>query len=104
MTICTQLQQDATYRVFPILQANPDHNQRDIAHRCGMNTGGLNYYLKTHIAKSLATKAALKGLFLQRKLTEYQALQAKIVVLGDEASVDLEDSVYLETYLEVTLK
>jgi len=35
--------------------------------------------------QGLATKAALTGRFLQRKLAEYQALQAEIAALRAEA-------------------
>jgi EPS-associated MarR family transcriptional regulator len=93
-----------------------------------MSTSGLNYCLKALIAKGLvkvgnfsqsknkfgyiyvltpqglATKVALTGQFLQRKLAEYQALQAEIAVLRAETSADVTDSVYLATYLEATPK
>ena len=110
MTLRTQLQEDTTYRVLRMLQANPDLTQREIAQQLGMSTSGLNYCLKALIAKGLvrvgnfsqsknkfgyiylltprglATKAALTGRFLQRKLTEYQALQAEILALQAEAA------------------
>jgi EPS-associated MarR family transcriptional regulator len=128
MTLRTQLQEDTTYRVLRILQANSDLTQRDIAHQLDMSTSGLNYCLRALIAKGLvkvgnfsqsknkfgyiyvltpqglATKVALTGQFLQRKLAEYQALQVEIAVLRTEASADVTDSVYLATYLEVTPK
>ena len=109
MTIRTQLQENITYRVLRMLQANPDLTQREIAQQLGMSTSGLNYCLKALIAKGLvkvgnfsqsknkfgyiyvltpqglATKAALTGRFLQRKLAEYQALQAEIAALRAEA-------------------
>jgi EPS-associated MarR family transcriptional regulator len=109
MTLRSQLQEDTTYRVLRMLQANPDLTQREIAQQLGMSTSGLNYCLKALIAKGLvkvgnfsqsknkfgyiyvltpqglATKAALTGQFLQRKLAEYQALQAEIAALRAEA-------------------
>jgi EPS-associated MarR family transcriptional regulator len=108
MTLRTQLQEDTTYRVLRMLQANPDLTQREIAQQLGMSTGGLNYCLKALIAKGLvkvvnfsqsknkfgyiyvltpqglAIKAALTGRFLQRKLAEYQTLQAEIDALRAE--------------------
>jgi EPS-associated MarR family transcriptional regulator len=92
MSIRTQLQEDTTYRVLRMLQANPDLTQREIAQQLGMSTSGLNYCLKALIAKGpvkvgnysqrknkfgyiyvltpqgLVTRAALTGQFLQRKL------------------------------------
>jgi EPS-associated MarR family transcriptional regulator len=97
----TQPQKDLIYPVMPLLQPNPDLTQREIAQQLGICTGGLNYCLKALIAKGLvkignfsqsknrfgymyvlipqssATKVALTGRFLQRKLAEYQALQAE---------------------------
>ena len=114
MTFRTQLKEDTTYRVLRVLQANPDLTQREIAQQLSMSTSGLNYCLKALIAKGLvrvgnfsqsknkfgyiyvltpqgqATKAALTGRFLQRKLAEYQALQAEIAALRAEAT-DQED-------------
>ena len=110
MTLRTQLQEDTTYRVLRMLQANPDLTQREIAQQLGMSTSGLNYCLKALIAKGLVKvgnfsqsknkfgyiyvltpqgltiKAALTGRFLQRKLAEYQALQAEIEALRAEVS------------------
>jgi EPS-associated MarR family transcriptional regulator len=106
-----QLQEDTTYRVLRLLQANPDITQREIAQQLGMSTSGLNYCLKALIDKGLvkvhnfsqsknkfgyiyvltpqglAQKALLTGRFLQRKLQEYKALQAEIQVLQYEAAV-----------------
>ncbi len=108
MTLRTQLQEDTSYRVLRMLYVNPDLTQREIAHQLGMSTSGLHYCLKALIAKGLvkvgkfsqsknkfgyiyvltpqglATKAALTGEFLQRKLAEYQALQAEIAALRAE--------------------
>jgi EPS-associated MarR family transcriptional regulator len=128
MTLRTQLQVDTTYRVLRMLQANPDLTQREIAQQLGMSTSGLNYCLKALIAKGwvkvhnfsqsknkfgyiylltpqgLATKAALTGRFLQRKLAEYQALQAEIAALRAEASADVKNPVYHVTDFEAMPK
>ncbi len=111
MTLRTHLQEDTTYRVLRMLQANPDLTQREIAQQLGMSTSGLNYCLKALIAKGLvkvgnysqsknkfgyiymltphglATKVALTGQFLQRKLAEYQALQVEITALRAEVGI-----------------
>lgn len=106
-----QLQEDTTFRVLRLLQANPDITQREIAQQLGMSTSGLNYCLKALIDKGLvkvhnfsqsknkfgyiyvltpqglAQKALLTSRFLQRKLQEYQALQAEIQALQDEVAL-----------------
>jgi len=51
MTLRTQLQEDTTYRVLRMLQANPDLTQREIAQQLGMSTSGLNYCLRALIDK-----------------------------------------------------
>jgi EPS-associated MarR family transcriptional regulator len=109
MTLRTQLQQDTHFRVLRMLQANPDLTQREIAQQLGMSTSGLNYCLKALIDKGfvkvhnfsqsknkfgyiyvltpqgLAHKAQIAGKFLQRKMAEYEALQAEIAALQAEA-------------------
>ena len=95
-------QEDTTYRVLTLLQANPDMTQREIATRLGLSASGINYCLKALIDKGLikmqnfsesknkfgyvylltpngiATKAALATQFLKRKMQEYEALRAEI--------------------------
>jgi len=109
-----QTQEDTHFRIMRILQENPDLTQRELADKLGMSVSGLNYCLKALIEKGfvkmgnfqksknkfkyvylltpqgLATKASLTGRFLQRKLAEYQALQAEIAALRAEAN-DQED-------------
>ena len=103
-----QLQEDTNFRVLRMLQANPDLTQREIAQQLGISTSGLNYCLKALIDKGLvkmhnfsqsknkfgyiyvltpqgmAQKALLTGRFLQRKMAEYEALQAEIAALQAE--------------------
>jgi EPS-associated MarR family transcriptional regulator len=105
-----QLQEDTTYRVLRLLQANPDITQREIAQQLGMSTSGLNYCLKALIDKGLVKvhnfsqsknkfgyiyvltpqgmtqKALLTGRFLQRKLQEYEQLQEEISQLQAESA------------------
>ena len=103
-----QQQEDTHFRVLRMLQANPDLTQREIAQQLGMSTSGLNYCLKALINKGfvkvhnfsqsknkfgyiyvltpqgLAHKAQIAGKFLQRKMAEYEALQAEIAALKAE--------------------
>jgi EPS-associated MarR family transcriptional regulator len=105
----SQQQEDTTFRVLHLLQANPDLTQREIAERLGLSTSGLNYCLKALIDKGLvkmqnfsqsknkfgyvylltpsgmAQKAALTSRFLKRKMQEYEALKAEIDALQAEA-------------------
>jgi EPS-associated MarR family transcriptional regulator len=104
----SQLQEDTTYRVLRMLRDNPDLTQREIAHNLGLSASGLNYCLRALIDKGwvkmqnfahsknkfgyiyvltpsgIAQKAALTGRFLQRKLTEYEALKSEIAGLKAE--------------------
>jgi EPS-associated MarR family transcriptional regulator len=108
-SIRIQQQEDTTFRVLYLLQANPDLTQREIAERLGLSTSGLNYCLKALIDKGLvkmqnfsqsknkfgyvylltpsgmAQKAALTSRFLKRKMQEYEALKAEIDALQAEA-------------------
>ena len=105
-----QLQEDTNFRVLRMLQASPDLTQREIAQQLGISTSGLNYCLKALIDKGLvkvqnfsqsknkfgyiyvltpeglAEKSQLTSRFLKRKLAEYNALQAEIAALQDEAA------------------
>ena len=108
MTLRTQLQEDTTYRVLRMLQANPDLTQREIALRLGMSTSGLNYCLRALINKGcvkvqnfgqsknkfgyiylltpagISQKAQMAAQFLQRKLLEHQQLTQEIQALTNE--------------------
>jgi EPS-associated MarR family transcriptional regulator len=88
----SQLQEDTYFRVFRMLQENPDMTQREIAEKLGISTSGLNYCLKALIDKGwvkvhnfsqsknkfgyiyvltpqgIAEKAMLAGRFLKRKM------------------------------------
>ena len=101
-------QEDTSLRVMRILQANPDITQRELAQQVGISVGGLNYCLKALVEKGwvkmknfahsknkfgyvyvltptgMSEKAALTGRFLQRKISEYEALRAEIKDLQSE--------------------
>jgi len=104
----SQLQEDTYYRVLRMLQDNPDLTQREIAQSLGLSTSGLNYCLKALIEKGwvkvhnfsqsknkfgyiymltpqgIAEKLALTSRFLNRKLSEYEALKVEIDGLQTE--------------------
>ena len=104
----SQLQEDTYFRVLRMLQDNPDMTQREIAQSLGLSTSGLNYCLKALIEKGwvkvhnfsqsknkfgyiyvltpqgIAEKLALTSRFLNRKLSEYEALKAEIDGLQTE--------------------
>jgi len=104
----SQLQEDTYYRVLRMLQDNPDMTQREIAQSLGLSTSGLNYCLKALIEKGwvkvhnfsqsknkfgyiyvltpqgIAEKLALTSRFLNRKLSEYEALKVEIEGLQAE--------------------
>ena len=104
----SQLQEDTYFRVLRMLQDNPDMTQREIAQSLGLSTSGLNYCLKALIEKGwvkvhnfsqsknkfgyiyaltpqgIAEKLALTSRFLNRKLSEYEALKLEIDGLQTE--------------------
>ena len=107
-----RLQEDTDFRILRLLQAQPDLSQRELATHLGLSLGGLNYCLKALMEKGfvklenfqnskhklgyayvltptgLAQKMALTGVFLKRKLQEFDALQQEIAVLSTEASLE----------------
>ena len=104
----SQLQEDTYFRVLRMLQDNPDMTQREIAQSLSLSTSGLNYCLKALIEKGwvkvhnfsqsknkfgyiyvltpqgIAEKLALTSRFLNRKLSEYEALKVEIDGLQTE--------------------
>ncbi|WP_354005143.1 MarR family EPS-associated transcriptional regulator [Ramlibacter cellulosilyticus] len=100
--------EDLHFRVLKILQDHPDMSQRELAKRLGVSNGKLHYCMKAlmekglvklgnfaaskhHLGyaylltpKGLTRKAAMASRFLQRKLAEYEALQAEIASLKAE--------------------
>jgi EPS-associated MarR family transcriptional regulator len=101
------------FRVMRLLQKEPHLSQREIAARLGISLGVVNYCLRALVAKGqvkirnfraagnklryayvltpkgIAAKAALTGVFLQRKIAEYEALKAEIAAL--ETEIEDED-------------
>jgi EPS-associated MarR family transcriptional regulator len=97
------------YRVLTLLKQHPDLSQRDMAQRLGISNGGMHYCLSALMDKGLvklgnfasskhklgyvylltpqgmAQKAAMASRFLERKIAEYEALQAEIASLKADA-------------------
>lgn len=111
----SQIQEDTYFRILHALQANPELSQRDLAKHLGMSLGGLNYCMKALIHKGfiklenfqnskhkfkyvylltpqgIAEKVELTSRFLNRKMEEYDALEAEIEALKAELGADHVD-------------
>lgn len=105
-----KIREDVKFRVLRLLRDNPDMSQRELATAVGISTGGIHYVLNALVEKGLvklarfsaaedkrryaykltprgvAEKARLARRFMQRKLTEYEALKAEIEEVGAELS------------------
>ena len=97
------------YKVLRLLKQYPDLSQRDMAQRLGISNGSVHYCLSALMDKGLvklgnfasskhklgyvylltpqgmAQKAAMASRFLERKMAEYEALQAEIASLKADA-------------------
>jgi MarR family transcriptional regulator, temperature-dependent positive regulator of motility len=95
-------------KVLRMLQAQPQLSQREIADALGVSLGKTNYCMQALLAKGwikmqnfmgsknklaysylltpqgLSEKAELTARFLQRKMNEYEKLQAEIAMLAVE--------------------
>jgi EPS-associated MarR family transcriptional regulator len=100
--------EDTSFKILRLLEINPHQSQREIARTLGVSLGGLNYCLKALFQKGflkmhsfqhnshkrqyaylltpagIKAKAELTGLFLQRKIAEYEALRQEIETLQFE--------------------
>ena len=103
--------EDTHYRVFKILEANPDISQRELADALGVSLGKANYCIRALVDKGLVkagnfknsdkklayfyvltpkgleAKAKISVRFLARKVAEYEALRIEIEEL--KAGLDL---------------
>ena len=103
---------DVHFRVFHLLEKEPNLTQRELAERLDISLGGVNYFLKAlidigHIKagnfkknpdkslylylylltpKGISEKAHLTAGFLKRKITEYHALKQKIESIQSKAN------------------
>lgn len=96
------------YKIFKLIEANPEISQRAIAKQLGISLGRVNFCLRALIEKGqlkmrnfrsnknkltyiymltpkgVEEKAMLTASFLKRKLQEYELLQAEIEQLREE--------------------
>jgi EPS-associated MarR family transcriptional regulator len=106
-------QEDAYFRILRIIDANPDYTQRQISEALGVSLGAVNYCLRAMIdvgfvkAKNFrssnnklryayiltphgaAEKLFLTGVFLQRKMKEFEALRVEIDALQSEVGEEV---------------
>jgi EPS-associated MarR family transcriptional regulator len=104
-----QILEDPCFKVMHILQENPDLTQRGLAEKLSARADGLNYCLKAlmnncwvnvqnfqnskdkfnyvylHTPQGIAERVALTSRFLDRKMQEYEALNAEIESLRQDA-------------------
>jgi EPS-associated MarR family transcriptional regulator len=97
------------YKIFKLVEANPEISQRQLARELGISLGKTNYCLKALIEKGLLKagnfrnsrnkmayvyKLTPKGIdekanvtmrFLKQKMTEYESLKSEIEFLRQEA-------------------
>ena len=102
------MRDDTQFQALRLLQTSPQLNQREIARALGVSLGSANFCLKALLDKGwikmqnfmgsknklaysylltpqgISEKAALTARFLQRKVAEYEKLQAEITVLQQE--------------------
>jgi hypothetical protein len=100
---------DAQFRILRLLEDQPEASQRDIARSLGVSLGLVNFCLKALADKGclkvanfrasgsklryaylltpegMQEKARMTAGFLQRKVSEYEALKAEIAALQAEA-------------------
>ncbi|ATW03111.1 MarR family EPS-associated transcriptional regulator [Sphingorhabdus sp. YGSMI21] len=96
------------YELMLLLEQNPELSQRELSRRLGISLGRVNYCLQALAAKGwvklenfrqsshkqryiyaltpdgIASKGAMTGRFLKRKLAEYDHLKAQIALLERE--------------------
>ena len=109
---------EITFKVLKIIEANPEISQRQLAEALGISLGKTNFCLKALVEKGiiksrnfknnqnkiaycycltpkgLSEKAKITANFLKRKLVEYESLKREIEFLQHEVEqlMELEDS------------
>lgn len=102
------------YKIFKLVEANPEISQRELARQLGISLGKANYCLKALIEmgqikmrnfrnskrkmaymylvtpKGIEEKSYVTARFLKRKLQEYENLQKEIDQLRTEIQVTRE--------------
>ena len=108
------LSDEYRYKIFKLVETNPEISQRELARELGVSLGKANYCLKALMEKGLlkasnfrnsnnklayAYKLTPKGIedkasvtvrFLKRKMQEYEALQQEIEQLRRDVPVTEE--------------
>ena len=103
------LSEDDRFRIFRLIEANPQMSQRDLAHALGISLGKVNYCISALISKGwlkasnfknsknkaaymyfltprgIQEKAAVTAAFLQRTMREHDALKDEIEALRADA-------------------
>ena len=106
----TELHEETHLRVLRLLEGDPRLSQREVSESLGVSLGKVNFCLKALVDKGLikvksfrksqnklayaylltpsgiAEKSALTTRFLQRKMAEYEHLQAEIAALQLEVN------------------
>ena len=104
------MNEEISYKLFKLIEADPDISQRELAKEMGISLGKVNYCLKglmekgwlkarnfknsnNKIAyayvltpKGLSEKAKITARFLKRKVREYDLLKREIEELRQEVS------------------
>ncbi len=104
----SQFRENLRFRVLRLLQDDPTLSNREIARKLGVSVGGVHYCLKAladkgmikirnfrasdnklHYAyivtpNGISERAMLASRFLQRKMSEYEALKAEIEMISQE--------------------
>ena len=104
------MNEEVTYKLFKLIEQQPDLSQRELAKEMGISLGKVNYCLKGLMEKGwlkarnfknsnnkiayayvltpsgLSAKTKLTTRFLQRKVREYETLKSEIEKLQQEVS------------------
>ena len=104
------MNEDVYYKLFKLIEANPNISQRELANKMGVSLGKVNYCLKGFMdkgwlkaknfknsnnkiayayvftPKGLSQKAKIAARFLKRKVSEYETLKREIDELRKEVS------------------
>ena len=71
-------QEDAKFRVFQIINENPQLTSREVAKKVGISNGSAFYLLTP---KGIREKSLITSKFLERKKQEYELLKKEITEL-----------------------
>jgi EPS-associated MarR family transcriptional regulator len=104
------MQDEISYKLFKLIEEDPDISQRELAKEMGISVGKTNYCLKALMdkgwlkarnfknsnnkiayayvftPKGLREKAKITARFLKRKVREYEILKSEIEQLQQEVS------------------